>query len=143
MVFENMVALLIAAEKKCPQEVAFKYLDRLEYGTEFKREPVFSWTPQDIQDVLKFRQEGISDEEIGSYYGVKAGTIVRLFYKKINTSASIKLRKRGTRAEIEKMLELSNQGFSARELSDKFHINIQTVYNRIQKARKKEVCGND
>ncbi|RMD04934.1 hypothetical protein D9O40_00875 [Clostridium autoethanogenum] len=144
MVFENMVALLIAAEKKCPQEVAFKYLDRLGRETEFKRAPVFSWTYEDMQDVLKFRQEGISDEEIASYYGVKASTIVGLFYKKITKTTSIKPRKRGTRAEIQEMLKLSDKGYKPRELANKFHINMRTVYSRIQKSKKKaEVCEGE
>jgi hypothetical protein len=83
MVFENLMALWIAVEKQCPQEVAFKYLDRyIENGPDFKQMPKFRWTPQDIQDVLKFRQEGISDLEISSYYGVKKTTLHSVICRK-------------------------------------------------------------
>lgn len=137
MVFENLVALLIAAERKCPQEVAFKYVDRLGHETEFKRAPVFSWTPEDIQDVMKFKQEGISNEEIGSYYGVKANTIENLSYKKITKAPADERRKRGTKIEIQEMLKLNKQGWKPRELAGKFDIKIHTVYSRIKKAKQK------
>ncbi|AZV56047.1 sigma-70 family RNA polymerase sigma factor [Clostridium sp. AWRP] len=138
MVFENLLVLLIAAKEKCPQEVAFKYLDRyLEHGTNFKRPPVFSWTPEDIQDVMKFKQEGISNEEIGSYYGVKANTIKSLFYKKTTQSPVDEPRRRGTKLEVQEMLKLNKQGWKPRELAEKFDIKIHTVYSRIKKAKQK------
>ncbi|MEY7998644.1 hypothetical protein AB8U03_00260 [Clostridium sp. Mt-5] len=138
MIFENMVALLIAAEKECPQEVAFKYLDRyLEDGPDFKQVPKFRWTPQDIEDVMRLRQEGISDEEIGSYYGVKADTIVHIFYRGIARSMGIKHKKRAPKSEIQEMLKLKEQGWKSRELAEKFNTNIHTVYSRIYKAKKR------
>jgi hypothetical protein len=60
MVFENLMALWIAVEKQCPQEVAFK----------------------DVEDVMKFRKEGINCTEIGSYYGLKGASISYLLCRK-------------------------------------------------------------
>ncbi|KAA8676170.1 hypothetical protein [Clostridium sp. HV4-5-A1G] len=81
MVFENLMALWIAIEKECPQEVAFKYLDRY-LGDGPKQAPKFRWTPQDVEDVMKFRKEGINCAEIGSYYGLKGASISYLLCRK-------------------------------------------------------------
>jgi hypothetical protein len=83
MVFENLMALWIAVEKQCPQEVAFKYLDRyIENGPDFKQMPKFRWTLEDMQDVFRLRHEGVSDEEISSYYGVKKTTLQSVICRK-------------------------------------------------------------
>lgn len=77
MVFENLMVLWIAIEKNCSQEVAFKYFDKVISSKEGRpRElPYFSWTPEDIQDILIFRKEGLTYKEIGSYYGVSDHSI--------------------------------------------------------------------
>lgn len=138
MVFENLMALWIAVEKQCPQEVAFKYLDNcLENGPDFKRSPKFRWTPQDIQDVMRFREQGINWDEIGSYYGMKGDSIIHLFYTNTAGKMRIEHKKRASKSEIQEMLKLKEQGWKPRELAEKFNTNIHTVYSRIYKAKKR------
>jgi hypothetical protein len=72
MVFENLVALWIAVEKQCPPETAFKWLDNyLENGDGFKKKPKFSWTREDVQDVIRLREGGVAWKEIADCYGLK------------------------------------------------------------------------
>lgn len=47
IVFENLLALLIAVEKKCTQEVAFKYLDQyMQTKNNCKKKLNFKWTDE-------------------------------------------------------------------------------------------------
>lgn len=74
MVFDNLMALHISIRKQCPPEVAFKCLDKYAALKEFKM-PRFDWTERDIRDALKFKEEGLTWSEIGSYYGMTASGV--------------------------------------------------------------------
>jgi hypothetical protein len=78
MVFENLMALLIAVENQCPQEVAFKMLDRYMEGKKVTKKPSFPWTFNDVQDITRLYAAGVKQGEIGSYYGVKGDNISKL-----------------------------------------------------------------
>lgn len=77
MCFENLVALYIAIEKQCPQETAFKYLNRLLDGNPKKHnnKPQFIWTSEDIEDIKKFRKQGLTYKEIAKIYFTTDQTI--------------------------------------------------------------------
>ncbi|WP_155241927.1 hypothetical protein [Clostridium pasteurianum] len=68
------MALHVAIRRNCPPEIAFKYIDNLAW-LERKRSPNFDWIEKDVKDVLKFREEGLSWSEIGSYYGTTASGV--------------------------------------------------------------------
>lgn len=78
MVFENLIALHIAIENQCPQETAFKYLDRLLAGKKVIRKPQFPWTDKDKEDVIKLKAAGVKGNEISRYYGVDPAVITRI-----------------------------------------------------------------
>lgn len=84
MYFENIVALWIAIEKECPQEVAFKYLDRYleDNPKKIKGNLRFKWTNEDIQDIKKFREQGLTYKEISEIYCVSYHTINSIFKNK-------------------------------------------------------------
>ncbi|MHC1683447.1 MAG: hypothetical protein AB6733_10905 [Clostridiaceae bacterium] len=79
IVFENLIALHIAIEKQCPQEVAFKYLDNYLNNKPMIHKPCFKWTNEDIQDVKNLRKLGLGFDEIGSYYGLKVSAINKVY----------------------------------------------------------------
>lgn len=85
MYFENLVALYIAVEKQCTQEMAFKYLDRFAEGN-LTGKPVFRWSDGDIKDIKKFRQEGLNCSEIAEIYFTKKQAIYAALRKKIKKS---------------------------------------------------------
>lgn len=79
--FENLLALLIAIEKECPPEVAFKYLDKYLESGDYKKKPRFKWTDKDIEDVIKLKNQGITQKEISSYYGLEESGMCRIVKK--------------------------------------------------------------
>lgn len=79
IVFENLIALHIAIEKECPQEVAFKYLDNYLNNKPMIHKPCFKWTDEDIQDVRNLRKLGLGLDEIGSYYGLTFSSINKIY----------------------------------------------------------------
>jgi len=85
LIFENLVILWIAIEKVCPPETAFKYFDKALNSKQGRpRElPYFSWTPEDIQDLLAFREKGLTYKEIGSYYGVSDHSIFVIIKRQV------------------------------------------------------------
>jgi len=80
MYFENLVALHIAIEKQCPQETAFKYLDRLLDGKSRKHnnKPKFIWTSDDIEDIKRFRKQGLTYKGIAKIYFTTDDTIFQV-----------------------------------------------------------------
>lgn len=77
MIFDNLMALHISIQRSCPPEIAFKYLDNPAWFNR-KKKPTFNWSDGDMQDILKFRQEGLTWREIGSYYNTSPGALFHL-----------------------------------------------------------------
>ncbi|ABQ23621.1 helix-turn-helix domain-containing protein [Clostridium kluyveri] len=131
MVFENFTALLIAAENEWPPETAFRYLDSILENKNMEKKPIFKWTPKDIQDVLKFKEEGLKHREIASYYGVSTWVISRISYlegaSRKNISGKI----------IEEMIKLYKCGWKVKDIAKKYNIHPGTVYKKMENARKK------
>lgn len=80
MCFENLVALHIAIEQQCPQETAFKYLDRILNGNPkgYSNKPQFAWTTEDIKDIKRFRKQGLTYKEIADIYFTTDQAIYRV-----------------------------------------------------------------
>lgn len=91
MYFENLVALYIAVEKQCTQEMAFQYLDKFAEGI-IDKKPRFKYSDEDIQDINKFKQQGLSCEEIAKIYFTTTNSIYGALqrYKKSCRSSQIK-----------------------------------------------------
>lgn len=71
----NYCALILAILSKCSLETAF---EKIESATPEKVKPQL--TPEDIQDMRKFRAEGLFYREIATYYGATKDVV----YGKLN-----------------------------------------------------------
>lgn len=83
----NYNALILAILSKCSPETAFV---KIESVAPKKVRPQL--TPEDIQDMRKFRAEGVIYNEIASYYGATYAVI----YRKLNPRV---YRKKGTQCQ--------------------------------------------
>lgn len=82
MYFENLIALHIAIEKHCTPEMAFKYLDKVLEG-EIQPKIRHEWGNKEVEDIKKFRLQGLSFSKIGEIYCTTASNIFKVLnYKK-------------------------------------------------------------
>ncbi|AEB75871.1 MULTISPECIES: hypothetical protein [Clostridium] len=91
MYLENLVALHIAIEKHYTPEMAFKYLDKILDG-EVKPKIRREWSSKEIEDIKKFKSEGLSFSKIGEIYCTTASNIFKVldYRKKSCANSSIK-----------------------------------------------------
>ncbi|GAB6149850.1 hypothetical protein Z965_02465 [Clostridium novyi A str. BKT29909] len=91
MYLENLVALHIAIEKHYTPEMAFRYLDKVLEGEANPRIHQI-WTNKDLEDIKKFRAQGLSFSKIGELYGTTAQAIFKVldYKKKSCANSSIK-----------------------------------------------------
>lgn len=80
MYLDNLMALWVAMEEKTTPEVAFKIVDLRSEG-KFNLKPNFDWTPENEEDLVKLRNQGLTIYELGEIYGVGFYTISRRLKK--------------------------------------------------------------
>ncbi len=75
---ENYTALLIAIEKEVCQEEAFKILDIVADGKQISnRKFKVKLINEDMKDMIKLKNEGLTYKQIGEIYGISDHAVYR------------------------------------------------------------------